>query len=100
MVDFLSALLALIGLALICFGAFFAILAPGDGQTGMFVLPAWFFGIPCGLAGLIMSFWAELKPIKVFVWIVALLALAAVGWSFYASYRYEQDWQAKHNRAK
>src|SRR5262245_33960661 len=85
-IDFLSLLLAVIGLALFLFGAFFAIAAPGDGQTGMFVFPAWIVGIPLGIAGFVLSFRAEFKTVKIMVWSAVAIAFVAFGWSIWASY--------------
>ena len=98
MVDFIAALLAVIALPLILFGAYFAILAPGDGQTGMFVCPAWLIGIRCGLVSLVLSFSCELKAIKIGIWVCALIALSAGAWSYVASVQYERDWSERHNQ--
>ena len=82
--------LAVLGTLLICGGSFFAIVAPGDGQTGMFTFPLWGLGAWAGIAALIKARSASDGSMRI-VGCLALIALASVAWSFYASVKYTHD---------
>ncbi len=83
-----TASLAFTGSALICAGSFFAIVAPGDGQTGMFTFPLWGLGAAAGI-----SAFRRGGDERRAVLILALIAIASVGWSFVASAKYSRDWK-------
>lgn len=76
-----------------CAGAFFAISAPGDGQTAMFVYPLWLLGVlPMAIAG-VLTFGRRAMPAakeaRGFVVAMVLLAACSVFGSFLATKDYE-----------
>ena len=82
--------LAVLGTVAICLGSFVAIVAPGDGQTGMVTFPLFFLGSMLGI-GSIIGFLAT-RPGSGTGWCVAALAAIAIGsviWSYLASAAYE-----------
>jgi len=82
--------LAFVGTALICAGSFFAIVAPGDGQTGMVTFPLWVLG---AVAGIVALGRAARGDARSEVLILAGIAIASVVWSFLASVQYSRDWK-------
>jgi len=78
--------LAIGGTVLICLGSFFVIAAPGDGQTGMFAFPLWFFGGWAGLAaiGSVVSR-RNSSGISASIIGLALVSIGSVVWGFVAA---------------
>lgn len=82
--------LAVLGASFICFGSFFAIVAPGDGQTGMIAFPAWAIGACSGMSAISKSASAS-KATKKAVGAIAVVAIGSVVWSLVASMTYTQN---------
>jgi hypothetical protein len=88
----LALTLAVAGTLLICAGSAIGMLAPGDGQTGMVVLPAWFLGGMAGLAALLLViFDQEARSAWGIVAVCAIVAFASVAGVFQATSAYEQE---------
>lgn len=82
---------------LICLGSFFGIVAPGDGQTGMFLYPLWGIGGVLGVYAIVGVFKAHSSSVvRLIVIILACIALTSVIWSFVASAQYSRGWEQRH----
>ncbi len=84
--------LAVIGFVLISLGSLLVIVAPGDGQTGMFAIPLWFVGGLLGVAAIIFSLGRSgTGRERTWVLVSALLSLASVAWAVTAAMQYSQQ---------
>ncbi|MGV3617871.1 MAG: hypothetical protein ACO1SV_21305 [Fimbriimonas sp.] len=88
----LALTLAIGGTLLICAGSAIGMLAPGDGQTGMIVFPAWLLGGMAGLVALLLVLFDRgARPAWGIVAICAIVAFSSVAGVFQASEAYERE---------
>ena len=93
--------LARTGAILICIGSFFAIAAPGDGQTAMIMYPAWLAGGIIGLTALRMLCTSSAARSQwPLVGGLATVALLSVAWSFYVCFLYSREGERSHAETK
>ena len=83
--------LATLAMLLVFCGSFFAIAAPGDGQTGMVTYPCWFFGFLFAIASFGKG--GLKKGNRELVLTFGLLAIISVALAFLAAFNYESNWK-------
>lgn len=83
------AALTLLALLFVWCGSYVAILAPGDGQTGMITFPAWSLGLSLAIISAVLG--GLKKGNRELFWTCALLAALSVLWSFFAAMQYESN---------
>ena len=89
-----------IGCLLVCWGSAIAVAAPGDGQTGAFVYALWFAGAVFGIPALQKAVKKDSSAAKRnVVSVLALIALASVGWGIYSSVTYQSKPLARSSKS-
>jgi hypothetical protein len=87
----IAVVLAVIGGVAICGGSFFAIIAPGDGQTGMCCCPLVGIGALCGIGAVVLGITRGLSTAQcIVVSVCGGVAVVSIAWSVVASQRYER----------
>ena len=91
--------MALVGTVLIVFGSSIGASAPGDGQTGMVMFPLWGLGGAAGISAMVIANrFPEAKRIWPVIIGLTIISLLSIGWSFRASWVYEQNWEETHKQ--